>query len=61
MARKTYIPTLIGFVTLVCRYTNRYNLIIREFMPEAALPAYEALVAACHAFLLAVGEPVVNP
>lgn len=56
MARKTYLPTLVMLVTTICRYTTRYNLIIREFIPEEAIPAYEALVAACTAFLGAVGQ-----
>lgn len=57
MARKTYIPTLIHLVTTICRYTTRYNLILRDFLPPSSIPAFEALTAACSAFLTAVGEP----
>lgn len=48
---KTFIPTLIFIVMRICRYTTRYDVQLRKNLPEAALPAYDALRTACDGFI----------
>lgn len=60
MASRTYLPKLFFIVLAVCRYIGRWDTQIRRFLPNNALPAYEALNLACAAFV-EVLAPLVEP
>lgn len=51
MARKTWIPGLIRVMKEACRYINRWNLQLKEFIPPSAVPLLDAVVDACEALL----------
>ena len=60
MSIRTYLPKLIAITKLICVYTARYDQQIRENLPEGAIPAYDALRAACDVFL-AVTAGLIEP
>lgn len=51
---KTYVPTLIRLVHALCMYITRYQDRIRSNLAGDALAAFDALSAACTAFVIAV-------
>jgi hypothetical protein len=56
---RTYIPGIIALVKLACRFMDRYDAQLRENIPEAQLPIYEALHDACDAFEAII--PLIQP
>lgn len=61
MARRTYLPGLFAIVKALCLYINRWDATIRANLDENILPLYDALSAACDAFLEAFGLLPKNP
>lgn len=51
---KTFIPSLLTSVRQLCLYITRYRMTIIIFLPEGTETAFNALDAACHAFLEAM-------
>lgn len=49
-----YIPTLIGIVDRFCKYNARYQVTIRNNLPDGMKAPYEALLVACDVFMAAV-------
>lgn len=59
---RTYIPMLIDLVHHLCVYTTRWNQQIRENIPDADVrAAFDALTAACSAFLALIGQKPTAP
>jgi hypothetical protein len=50
MTERTWLPTLLRILHVVCVYTARWDAQIQAHLPSGALAAYEALKAACDAF-----------
>lgn len=54
---KTYVPHLRYLVNVLCRYTNRWDLLIRPNLTAQQLTAYLTYVAACEALRQQLGTP----
>lgn len=56
---KTYVPELRHLVNRMCRYTSRWDLLIRPGLTAAQLSAYITYVAACELLRQQLGtEPL---
>lgn len=59
MGSRTYIPTLVATVHMLCVYIARHSTTIRANLPSDALAAFDALELACSAFNAFAG--VIDP
>lgn len=59
MGSRTYLPTLVATVRLLCIYIARNQVTIRANLPVEAIPVFDQLEAACSAFNAFAG--VIDP
>jgi len=56
MAGKTFLPTLVHMLHMMCVYIARYRKVIISYLPEGGEAKLDAIVTACEIFMAIVPD-----